>query len=318
MNFIRAGFRSIRENPALAWAEIAWRWSFGFAAWVLTLLTVRAIFSTIEVSQAEIELAHKWGDPYVVADVAARFIVQALPKIITASVILVPAVTVLWIAAATIGRAITLRNLCPAAAGVTHAANARRLLLLNLVRALFTLATAAAFFGTILLVSASHPEPQNAPFLLLVWIMLAMMVGFFWGVVNWFLALAAIPIVRDGRGVFTAIGDSLGLYRERPKDYSAITVWFSFFRGAALVVALVGAAVATVGGSAIAVLAASIVVGLLYFAIADYLYIARLAAFVALAEPGPVADVAPALAPAPQAEPPALAPVSESETETRN
>ena len=297
MNFIRAGFRTIRENRALATAEIAWRWGFGFAAWLLVALAVRAILSGIAVSDAEAALA-KSNNQFALADSIVRIIVQVLPRMAEAALILVPALAVLWIAASTIGRAITLRNLtashAPAAGGTLP------LLLLNCLRAVFTVATLIAFFGVVILVSAGHPSPENLPVLVLLALSLGVVVGFFWGIVNWFLALAAIFIVRDGRGVFAAIDDSLGLYRDARKEYSAITVWFGLFRAAALLVALLAAAIASAAGSVAAVATVAVVVALLYFAIADYLYIARLAAFVALANAD--AAIASAVPSAPDAE----------------
>jgi hypothetical protein len=139
-----------------------------------------------------------------------------------------------------------------------------------------------AFFGTVLLVSAQF-TPDLAPALLLAWLCLAFLVGCLWGIVNWFLALAPIFIVRDGLGLWKAISASLGLYRDASREYLAIASWFGLFRGAALLFAVAAGSVVVASGSVRLALAGSMVVALAYLAFADYLYVARLAAFVVLA-----------------------------------
>lgn len=303
MNLVRSGFRTVRENPALIFAEIAWRWAFGSAAWILVILTVRTILEGIDVSAAEVAVTRS-NDAYLIADAIVRILVQVLPRLAHAMLVVVPALSVFWVATATIGRAATLRSLCsagfqPAAGSPTRAAFARDgvqvplassrrvapLVALHALRTIFTLATLLAYFGTVLLVSAQF-TPDLAPALLLAWLCLAFFVGCLWGIVNWFLALAPIFIVREGFGVGKAISASLGLYRDARREYMAIASWFGLFRGAALLFAIAAGSAVVVAGSVRLALAWSIVVALAYFAFADYLYIARLAAFVALAAAG--------------------------------
>jgi hypothetical protein len=288
MNLVRSGFRTVRENPALIFAEIAWRWAFGSAAWILVILTVRTLLDGIDVSAAEVAVARS-NDAYLIADAIVRILVQVLPRLAHAMLVVVPALSVFWVATATIGRAATLRSLC--SVGFQPAvplASSRRVALLVAVHALrtiFTLATLLAYFGTVLLVSAQF-TPDLAPALLLAWLCLAFFVGCLWGIVNWFLALAPIFIVREGFGVGKAISASLGLYRDARREYMAIASWFGLFRGAALLFAIAAGSAVVAAGSVRLALAWSIVVALAYFAFADYLYIARLAAFVALAAAG--------------------------------
>lgn len=299
MNFIRSGFRTVRHNPALIFAEIAWRWAFGAAAWIIVILTIRTIMAGIDVSQAEVALTRS-NDAYLIADAIVRVIVQVIPRFAAALVILIPVLALIWIVAATIGRAITLRCLFdPSQQTVVPRDAARsgrdatpqrrtyavRIGLLNVLRAIFSIATLLAFFGTIFLVSAQlNPSmsPATGPALIFGWMCLAVVVAFLWGVVNWFLALAAIFIVRDAAGVWRSISDSLRFYRDNRAEYARIATMFGLIRTAALVVAFVAGAMTIAAGSLRAVLVASIVVGLVYVAVADFLYIARLAAYVEL------------------------------------
>ncbi len=304
MNFIRFGFRTVRENSALIFAEIAWRWAFGAAAWILIILTLRIILEGIDVSAAEVALARS-NDAYLIADAVVRILLQVLPRLAHAILIVLPAVSVFWIATATIGRAATLHSLLGVPetpqrvflSGAEDRASGRfprehprlsrttstlSLIGVNVIRTVFTLATLLAFFGTVLLVSARF-TPGLAPVLLLAWLCLAFLVGCLWGIVNWFLTLAPIFIVRDGLGLWKAVSASLGLYRDASREYLAIASWFGLFRGAALLFAVAAGSVVVASGSVRLALAGSMVVALAYLAFADYLYVARLAAFVVLA-----------------------------------
>src|SRR5512133_1865903 len=313
MNFVRTAFQTIRRHPALAFAEIAWRWAFGAAAWVLFVLAVRTILQGIDVSAAEVAFAHS-SNAYLIADVVFRIIIQVLPRVAEALLVLIPLLAVLWTLAATVGREITLRFLLfadvePLRDKQADRASVLSLLYINSLRAIFALATFLAFFGTVFLVSAQFaPDqaPETGPTLVLGWMFLALLVGLFWGTVNWFLALAPLFAVRQGLGAWKSIAASVGFYRDHRREYRAIVSWFGFFRAAALVVALIAGTVVLAAGSVRLVIALTILVALIYFAFADYLYIARLAAFVALAqEPvAPVTSAAPAAVdPAPASSP---------------
>lgn len=304
MNFIRSGFRIVRANPALIFAEIAWRWAFGAAAWTIVVITLRTIMAGIDVSQAEVALTRS-NDAYLIADAIVRVLVQVVPRFAAALIVLIPVLALIWIVAATIGRAITLRALFFEKG--THNREDTRIFGLNIVRAIFSVATLVAFFGTVLLVSAQftpNMSPSTGPALIFGWMCLALLVACLWALVNWFLALALIFIFRDGHTVWRSIADSLQFYRDNRAEYARIATIFGLIRSAALMVALVASAMTIAAGSVRGMLVASVVVALIYFAVADYLYIARLAAFVQLAL-APAADPSPTLAGPTEPVPPA-------------
>jgi len=109
MNFIRTGFRAVRENPALAVAEIAWRWLFGAIAWALVWFAIREIMTGVDVSPVEIAISRR-VDAFGVADAIARVLVQVLPRFVHTLGVIVPLLALLWIVCATIGRIVTLRS----------------------------------------------------------------------------------------------------------------------------------------------------------------------------------------------------------------
>ena len=285
---IRAGFRAIFRRPALALGEIAWRWAFGAAAWTLVIIAIRRILAHVDITQAELLVA-RHSDIFLIADACARILVQVLPQLGRECLVLAPAIAVLWIAAATLGRAITLDALMvtPVILSDAGASEPRDLhfgllLALHFIRAVFTLATAIAYLGALFLAGFAM-QAQNPAITVLVGILIAALVGLFWSLVNWFLGLAPIWIVRDGHPVLRSIADSVDLYRRGPGPYLGIASWFGFLRAGAMVAALVAALLASQATPARS-FALCVVIALIYFAVADFLYIARLAAFVAMDE----------------------------------
>src|SRR5512146_3501320 len=111
MNPVRSGFRAVLRQPAVIAGEIAWRWTFGAASWAVRFLTLRDIFAGVDVSEAEYLLA-RHSDAFLIADAWARVLIEVLPPLARAAMILIPALTLFWIVAATVGRAATLRGLC--------------------------------------------------------------------------------------------------------------------------------------------------------------------------------------------------------------
>ncbi len=270
------------RQPALVLGEIAWRWAFGVAAWALVVFAVRRILATVDVTHAELLIA-RHSDLFVIADACARIVVQVLPQLARECLVLVPAIAVLWTAAATVGRGITLNALLSVEAQEPVARNRApfgQLTILNCLRAVFTLAAASSLVGAMLAVGALV-QFDDVAVVAAISITLAAIVAFFWSVVNWYLALAPIWIMGDARPVLPAIAESVNFSRRLARPYSAITLWFGLFRGIAFVVALL-AAMFTSQASPAASVSACVAIAVAYFAVADFLYLARLAAFVAL------------------------------------
>jgi hypothetical protein len=218
-------------------------------------------------------------------------VVQVLPQLARDCEALAPAIAILWIAAATVGRAVILRALLHD--GTERAPKVRFgvLVVVQALRAVLALAAVGAFAGTMLLAGLAMPS-LTVTAAALGWILLAALVGFFWSVVNWFLALAPIWIVRDGRPALKSIGESVNLFHRDPGTYVAIGWWFGLLRAIAIVGAMLTALIAAsaAGESNAAAIVVCVAVTVIYFAIADWLYMARLAAFVALDDSSRVAE----------------------------
>ncbi len=180
---------------------------------------------------------------------------------------------------------------------------------LNFLRVSVALAAIFGFVGAAILAGFAspdaHPRPGLAFFL---FVPLAGLICWVSWSLNWLLSLAGVFAVRDGEDAIGAISAAVTFSRERAGAVFAVSTWMGLAHTVVFVIATT--AVSTPLGLATIlpwrlVVAAIIVVSLVYFAVADWLYMARLAGYVCIAET-PEALLKP-LPPAPPPIPPPIA-----------
>lgn len=277
---INDGFHVAVREPAIALTEIAWRWSFGLAAWTLVVASLCAYLDTLPAGN----LALRADNPWLLAAAAGR-ILHGSPRLVTATAIVVPAIFVLWIAAATMGRAATLRALLRRDARIAFSPQ----LGLNFLRAAASVASLIGYVGAAIIAgrAAASPDEVRPGVFFLVFIVLAVVVAVVRSRLNWFLCLAAIPAARDGEDTFTAISAAIGLFRRQVGKFAvggAIfgtihTVIFAFYT----VICLLLLSLAGKAPPAVTLFLLAVIM-LAYAAAVDFLYIARLAAYIAIHE----------------------------------
>lgn len=285
------GFRAAFRRPSLTFAEIAWRWAVGATATGFLLFGLVEYLSTLPVTNGELLFLHT-GQPYFVAQALARIFHGSMPRVVFAAVLAGFFLTALWVVAASLGRLATVRGLLEyfgrdAASGVT-ASDLRALLRLNFLRAAVVLASTLAFAGAAILAgfvsSAQRPRPVRVVLLFLV---LSGIVACAAWTLNWLLSLAGIFAVRDGEDETGAISAAVQFCREHGRAVSAVTSWTGLvhlivFFLASVAVGIPLAFVAVAPWRVIA--AATLLLTLIYLAIADWLYMARLAGYIAILE----------------------------------
>jgi hypothetical protein len=327
------GFRAAFRQPSLALAEIAWRWSVGATACTLLGFAFFEYLNTLPVNSGEL-LFLRSRHPILISRAIAHILRGSLTRVSLAALLAVLAVTVLWIFAASLGRAITVRALLnhfsdrfvpdsapesappPTARGeacapqpstadgnvidspaVRFAERGKRffpasLLALNFLRAAITLAAWFALVGASILAGFASTDRNPHPGLaFLFFLPLAALVGGLWLMLNWFLSLAALFAVRNGndhhQDALSAISAAFTLCHNRFGHVMAVSAWFGLahiaaFMGASTVSSFSLGFVGVLPGRA--VLATLTVLALIYFAVVDWLYTARLAGYVCIAE----------------------------------
>jgi len=127
----------------------------------------------------------------------------------------------------------------------------------------------------------------SKPDLLLYYLMMmpsVVLISAFWLTVNWYLSLAAI-FGREGQSFRGAIRQARQTVRQQRSDFAGTGFVFLLFRVVALLIAtaICGLTSGMAGTAPQSYFVLLMVVSLAYFAVADFLYMARMAAYLALA-----------------------------------
>ncbi|HVP42077.1 MAG TPA: hypothetical protein VMS96_01520 [Terriglobales bacterium] len=299
---IAAGFRTAIRRPAVFFGEIAWRWAFGAAAWGLLLLTLFAYLESLTITDADWLLLRTKAPP-LMAEAVRHILSGSGPRLLRAAAILLPALAAMWIVAASFARWASLRALIEQPRG-----RFRTVLGLHFLRAAGGLAAWIGYLGALLIAgfAASRDAEDHPGLFLLIFFVLAAVVGFFHGWLRWYLFLANILAVRDGSDAFSAIAAAFDTYRRRRARFLALAAAMGGIRLFLLIgVTIVSLVPVSVVGSAWKLLAILLVlITLAYFLIADFLFVARLAAYIDILrdepEPEPASTVPAPSRPSPE------------------
>jgi hypothetical protein len=275
---VNQGFRAVFREPAIVLAEIAWRWSFGLAAWALVVASLCAYLDSLPAGNLTLDTNNRW---LVVAAVAR--VLHESHRLLAAMAIVVPAIFLLWIAAATMGRAATLKALLGRDARIALAPQ----LGLNFLRAAVTLAALIAYLGAAIIAgrAAAGADDVQPGVFLLVFIALAAVVVLVRSCLNWFLSLAAISAAREGQDTFTAIAAAVGLFRRQTGSFVAAAAIFGTLHAVLFAFyTVIGLLILSLAGRVPPVLTLLLLAAttLAYFAAVDFVNIARLAAYIAI------------------------------------
>jgi hypothetical protein len=295
------GFRAAFRRPAFALGEISWRWITGATTTALFLFGLFAYLDTLPVSNVELLLLRS-RQPYLVAQAISHILRGSLGRVVASSMVAVLLLSFLWIVAGSLGRIATVRAMLDYFQGHLNNDQLRRdvassastagawntLVRLNFLRTVVALASLIGFIGAMIIAGFvspdSHPRPGMA---FLLFLPMAALVCLAWSSLNWLLSLAGMFAVRDGEDAVGAIAAAVGLCRDRLGAVAAVSTW----TGLAHFVAFVGTT--TVVSMPLGflpllpwrlVLVTMILITLVYFALADWLYTARLAGYVCIAE----------------------------------
>jgi hypothetical protein len=310
------GFRAAFRRPSLIFAEIAWRWTVGAFAWTVGFFWLIEFLDTLPVTKGDAALLST-RQPLLVGRAIAHILRGSLNRAALAALFAALALSSLWIVAASVGRTATVRALLDyfrkdVASNVsteTYEAREprpwRSLIGLHFLRAALAMAAILAFAGAAILVGFASPKANPQPGLVFIlFLPMAGLICIVWSALNWLLSLAGIFAVRDGEDALDALSAAVTFSRERRGAVSAVSAW----SGMAHLTALAGAfSLASLPLAFIhiapvrLVIASIILLALAYFAVADWLYMARLAGYVCIAEM-PDALLAP-LPPAPRPAP---------------
>jgi hypothetical protein len=286
------GFRLIFRRPAIPFAEVVWRWSFAAAFSVLAAALLIQYAKTLPVGRAD-RLLLQTGQPALILRAFERIFHGSALRFTWTSILVSIALAIAWIVLASLGRAVTLRAMAEEF-GMDGAANhplasIRSLIGLHFLRASAALAALVAGGGAALVSSglwaSTHLSAADASRLWLGWLFL---VWISWAVINWVLSTAPLFVIAEGAPALPSISSTVRWCRQEGSSVAAVGFWFGLAHGGAFFMAL--SAVATVLGMAVVVgpwltLVPAIAVVAGYSIVADFLFSARQAAYLATIHP---------------------------------
>lgn len=311
------GFRVAFRRPSLTLAEILWRWCVGATATALFFFGLFEYIGTLPVSRGE-QLFLRTRQPYLIGQAIAHILRGSLDRAVSAGLLAALMIVLLWMIAGALGRVATVRWLLdyfrsrfitdsksehePAGTAPTGIA---ALVRLNFLRVVLVVAVLCGVAGAAIMGGFASPDSAPQPGLaFLIFLALGAVVCFVGWAFNWFLSLAAMFAVRDATDAVTSISRAASFCRERTGAVFAVSTW----TGLGHLIAFVGATTVVSMPLGLAgalpwrlVVLAIALITLIYFVVADWLYMARLAGYVCILEmPTPVlAPVPPPVPPAP-------------------
>jgi hypothetical protein len=309
------------HRPSLGLGEIAWRWSFGFAAALLLILSFLEYLNTLTVSARDLFLL-RTRQPFLISRAIANIVSGSAPRMVEAVIVLGLALAMAWIVLAALGRAVTLREVESCLREDIDGAPGQpcwrlgSLAGLNCLRVATTLAAVLGCLAAWLIAAAASTASDPSPGLaVLIFLMVAMLVWLAWSALNWLLSFATVFVVAAGENTFGAITCAVQVLRARIGPMLAASAWFGLAHLAAFVIASFAVTFSfafTQVLPRVVVFGGVLLVTLLYFAVTDFLYMGRLSAYVAIVE-GPDAFSAAEVPPPPHGGQPA-APSLQPET----
>jgi hypothetical protein len=311
------GFRAAFRRPSLTFTEVAWRWTLGAVVWGLFLFSFVEYLGSLPVTNGDAALL-RTRQPLLVGRAFAHILRGSLNRAGLAALLAALALSLLWIVAASVGRAVTVRalldyfrgrfatNISAERAGTMKARPLRALIGLSFLRVALALTALLAFAGAAILVRFASPDAHPQPGLaFILFLPLAGLICIAWPMLNWLLSLACLFAVRDSDDVLSALSAAVTFSRERSGRVLAVSTWSGLAHLVAFSIATTAAsfplAFIRVAPTRL-IVTAVILVTLAYFVCVDWLYMARLAGYVCIAEmPDALAESAPLPAPPPQA-----------------
>jgi hypothetical protein len=291
------GLRVAFRRPAITLAEIAWRWSFAATAWILALMFLFEYIDSLPVNRVD-RLLLVTNQPVLVARAIHRIFQGSAFRFTEAGVLLVIGLSVGWIVLASLGRVATVKAVIEEF-GLSQSGRTRGMLAsvagVNVFRVATSLSAIVGAIGAGLisnsLWASTHISVASSMRLFLP---LLFVVFITWVVLNRILSLAGIVAVAGNRRS-SPIESTVRLYQQEPGAL--------FLTGTIFGVAHVGAFV-TASGAGFTLMAmlkpvpqlilpAQLLLVAAYCAVADFIYTARMAAYVSIIRADDIAPLAP-------------------------
>ncbi len=273
------GLRAIRRDPAVFLLEILWRWSFAAAALLIVFFTGVILLDPVHANSLDRALQTK--DPRMMGTTLFLTWLLLGIKAIVAMIVVPLVMALAWTFFVAPVRRITARRL-RAAAPLGFGA----MLMLQFVRAFSTWMAYLLLVGGVFLgihFATSGPKYDPVVFYVVA-SSVTVVILVLWLVLNWYFSVAAI-FGREGQGFLSAFRQARSIVRAQRSDFLGTGFIFLLLRLVllAIVVAICGLTSGMQATAPESYAFLVMTVALVYFAVSDFLYVWRMASYVALA-----------------------------------
>lgn len=274
------------RKPSLTAIEIGWRWLFGIPLYFILSAQVQRIFTQLS-PQASGLAKFDFQDPWTSATLLDHAIHLYHPLFMAAFWHIAPLAVLLWAIVSGLGRSLLFARLRQTAPGWV-----RRIpvvILLQAVWAAALLAAWALWYNILAAIASSmiertSVEPNVVGYLIWV-IFLSLGIYAGWAALSWVLRLAPILVLREGRGLLSAMAQSLRAGRELASKLAEVNLVLCIVRMMLIVLAMVFCAAPLpfsdqLGADQMHTLYK--IVGILYLIGSDYFHVVRQQSYAAL------------------------------------
>ena len=221
--------------------------------------------------------------PFLITQAILEIAHRVRPIAVQLGIVLIPAIVLLWIVAATAGRGYVLQSLNSPGLRSPHLL---ALLGLNLLRVTSVALLVVAYFGSSFATTlVSDPNAPNYALASLTFFFLFAIAVAAWSFLQWILSTACIYAGRQGLGVGACLKATMRLLRYNRRELFSISAWNSTVRTvAALGFTLMGLLPLVIYSFPAAFWIIEAALFLAYCAVSDVLLLSRLAAYIEVTE----------------------------------
>jgi hypothetical protein len=220
---VRTGFAALFRDPLVFAGELAWRWTFAIAAWLLVAYALLMFLQSLTVTDRDY-----FGLLGIIPG-ALRAALEHIfhgsgPKTIKVGIALWSGLSLLWWLAASAGRAATLNALMPASK-----VRFPQMLGLHALRAGLAAMGGLAYLGAIAAgaMFSSVPGGHDDSKFYLVAMPLIFLISIVWSTLAWYLSLAPMVAAHRGTDAIDSILEAAALSRRQPAQFT----WVGFCYG---------------------------------------------------------------------------------------
>ena len=283
------GFAMLWREPMLLPAELVWRWCFGCSAWGLILVSGALFLDSLKVSPGD-EVLLNTMQPKLLGAALEHVLRGSLLRFTWMQAMLLFGLTLLWAAVTAVGRAASLHRMLALVRGDEASGEYRwhfpAIFTLTFLRSIWAWTALAGFVASLALGGAMVHQQRAAlaSFFFVFGTALACGFGL---LLNWWFGLAPLFCVRDDTSASQAMTATVEFCERKGGTIFGLSLVFVLLRAAwtgTMFFAFLAPLQLAGKVNGAAIIAMMVTLAVTYFTGADVLYLARLGAYVALAE----------------------------------